>query len=79
MVSWKCLFSPTLFKDLTSQYHKETSYGLALICGSRIELDGCPYYPWAEAHQRNIDLEQMVKESLRWGEPYIVLDNRDIY
>lgn len=79
MVSWKCLFTPTLFKDLTSQYHKETSYGLALICGSRIELDGCPYYPWAEAHQRNIDLEQMVRESLRWGEPYIVLDDRDTY
>jgi len=79
MISWECLLTPTLFKNLTSQYHKETSYGLALISGGRVEIDGCPYYPWAEAHQQNIDFKQMVRESLRWGEPYIVLDNRDTY
>lgn len=79
MLSWKCLFTPTLFKDLTSQYHKETSYGLTLISDSRIELDGCSYYPWVEAHQRNIDIKQMARESLRWGEPYILLDNRGTY
>lgn len=79
MFSWECLLTPALFKGMTSQYYKKTSYGLALISRSGIELDGCPYYPWAEAHQRNIDLEQMVRESLRWGGPYIVLDNLDIY
>ncbi|MQY76612.1 MAG: helix-turn-helix domain-containing protein [Spirochaeta sp.] len=79
MFSWKGLFTPTVFNGLISQYYKETSYGLALISNSRIEFDGCSYYPWAEAHQRNIDLGQMVRESLRWGEPAILLDNRDIY
>ncbi len=79
MESWKCVLNPDDFKRMAGQYQSRTSFGLTLIHNNRIYLNQCLYYPWNEAERRKVNFSQMMEESLRWGEPCIILDTSDNY
>lgn len=79
MQHWKHVIAPAEFNEIAGQYLQQTRFGAALISGNNVEINRCVYYPWRQALERNLNLSQMVLESLRWGEPNISLDNQDLY
>jgi AraC-like DNA-binding protein len=77
--SWRQVLSAGAFAALARQYAERTHFGVALIGAEGVALNRCPYYPWARARRLGLDLDQMVHESLRWGEPNISLDRDGLY
>jgi AraC-like DNA-binding protein len=76
---WKSVAPVVRYEELGRQYRRETRFGLMMLAEARLQLNLCLYYPWLEARQRGLELERMVQESLRWGEPNIVLDREGVY
>jgi len=74
---WKRVISPEEFSAFAGKYRQENRFGAALVCDGRVVLNHCSYYPWNG--RRRLDLSRMVQESLRWGEPNIVLDSQGLY
>lgn len=77
--NWKHVLTPSEFEEIVERYMLATHFGVALVSGNRVEINRCIYYPWYRAQERNLDLSQMVREALRWGEPNISLDNQGLY
>jgi AraC-like DNA-binding protein len=77
--SWRQVISAAAFAKLARQYTAKTHFGIALIDEEGLALNRCPYYPWQHAGRRGLNLDQMVHESLRWGEPNISLDRDGLY
>ncbi|MBN1837594.1 MAG: helix-turn-helix transcriptional regulator [Spirochaetales bacterium] len=77
--SWRSIAPLPRYEHLAERYRGETHFGLAVFADSACALDRCAYYPWAQAAQRGLDVDRMVSESVRWGEPTIALDNDGLY
>jgi len=76
---WTRVLSEAAFAKVARQYAERSHFGAALIAAEHPALDRCRYYPWLQARRRGLNLDQMVQESLRWGEPNICLDGRGVY
>ena len=79
MGNWKLVLTVEDFKRLARKYLSGTGFGLVLFSAKKVGLNYCQYYPWDDARQRLVDPNQMIRESLRWGEPNISLDNRGFF
>jgi AraC-like DNA-binding protein len=77
--SWRQVVSPEEFRNFAELYNRECRFGAALVCEGRLVLNHCAYYPWKGMRQRRLNLNQMIQESLRWGEPNITLDRDGLY
>jgi AraC-like DNA-binding protein len=76
---WKCVVSPEEFSAFAERYRREHRFGAVLVCDDRVVLNHCTYYPWDGQRRRRLNLNQMIQESLRWGEPNIALDREGRY
>jgi AraC-like DNA-binding protein len=76
---WRRVVSPEEFSAFAERYSQEHRFGAALVCDGRLVLNHCTYYPWNGQRRRRLDLNQMIRESLRWGEPNIALDAEGLY
>jgi AraC-like DNA-binding protein len=79
MEGWKHVVDQGVFATAVEQYNAATGNGITLISDTKIIIDHCRYYPWKSIAKRGLNPDKMVTESLRWGEPYINLDNRGEY
>jgi AraC-like DNA-binding protein len=76
---WKRVVSPEEFTAFAERYRQEHRFGAALVYDGRVVLNHCAYYPWNGQRQHRLNLNQMIQESLRWGEPNIALDQEGLY
>jgi len=76
---WKRVVSPEDFGAFAERYQQERRFGAVLVYEGRMVLNHCLYYPWRGMRQRRLNPNQMIQESLRWGEPNIALDREGLY
>ena len=76
---WHSVAPVQTYHELAAIYQRETRFGLMVYAASRVQIDLCGYYPWQEAAARGLVLNRMIDETLRWGEPNIVLDSEGLY
>lgn len=76
---WEKVVSAETFARVAEQYRRANRFGAVLVNDGQPVADHCQYYPWRQARRRGLNLNQMIQESLRWGEPNIALDKAGLY